>query len=403
MHDFDKEFDLKLRSMLDGVEEEVPQRVWEGVSSRIGRRRAPVAWMRWAGAGLAAAAAVALGVVLTGTFKGGSDSLAPSQESLVAEVRTPEAPAAELTEEVSETAMELPLTMSAASTRRTAGRAKAEPASVAQEAVTERSEAVSAEEKPAVQEQKQEAAAPRQSSEKKSTKSQAWDDPFARMAYEDAHSHQMRVKSVGFGGLVGTNDSAKPGSRGAGMMGAPGESGFTGISENSESRYGVPASLGLGVRINLTDRWSVGTGLSYSQLTRSFDGEYYDVSTSVKCYSGRVKNNVQYIGIPVNLYYNVVSNDVFDFYTFAGGSVEKCISNKFRVPTKDDDIILKGAKEGLQYSAAVGMGVQFNIADSFGLYIDPSARYWMGKNQPKSIRTQQPFMFNIELGLRFEL
>lgn len=399
MHESDKEFDLKLRSLLDGVEEEVPQRVWEGVSSRIGRRSAPVAWMRWAGASLAAAAAVALAVVLSGTFKGGSDSIAVPQDSLVAEVQ---APAAEQTEDISETEVTLPQTMSAATTRRTSGRMKAEPAAASQELSTEKPEAVSAEEPSVAPEQKQETAAPEKSLEKKNTKTQAWDDPFARMAYEDAHARQPHKTSIAVGGLVGTNDGAKPGSRGSGMMGTSGERRGTGIIENGESRYGVPASLGLGVRVNLCDKWSVGTGVNFSQLTRSFDGAYYNES-NLEAITGKVRNNVQYVGIPVNLFYNVVSNKVLDFYTFAGGSVEKCISNRFRMPQNGEDIIYNGQKEGLQYSAALGLGVQFNLTDHFGLYIDPSARYWMGKDQPKSIRTQQPFMFNIELGLRFEL
>lgn len=403
MHDFDKEFDLKLRSMLDGVEEEVPQRVWDGVSSRIGRRHAPVAWMRWAGASLAAAAAVALAVVLSGTFKGSPDSLVP-QESLVAAVQTPSYEVEQAVVE-DEPQMEVPQTVSSASTRRSSSRTKTETLHVAESAQA----SVPDQETAVAQDQKQESSASTKPSQKKSTKGQAWDDPFARMAYEDAHTRSsIKVKSVGFGGLLGTNDGAKPGSHGAGMMGVSGKIPSKVITEDGESRYGVPASLGLGVRFDINDRWSLGTGLSFSQLSRSFEGIYKDGLSSDSELSlvgvrGNIKNSVQYIGIPVNLYCNVISNDVFDFYTFAGGSVEKCVSNKFRVPVKGKTVTAEGDYKGLQYSAAVGLGVQFNIADNFGLYIDPSARYWMGKDQPKSIRTQQPFMFNIELGLRFEL
>lgn len=395
MHDFDKEFDLKLRSMLDGVEEEVPQRVWEGVSSRIGRKAAPVAWMRWAGASLAAAAAVALAVVLSGTFKGRSDSLVP-QESLVAEAQAQSAPAEE-TAEAEELQMDVPQTMSSATTRKAVIREKTKSAGIEAEP-----KPAAAEETAPAQQEKQENTAQAAGSDRKETKTQAWDDPFARMAYEDAHAHtSIKVRSVGLGGLLGTNDSAKPGSHGTGMMGASGSSRFDGISEDGESRYGVPASIGIGARIMFSDRWSMSAGVNYSQLTRSFDGAYFNNSDMFV--RGRVKNNVRYIGIPVNVYYNVISNDVFDFYALAGGSVEKCISNSFRLPYEGKDITYKGDHEGLQYSAALGIGVQFNLTDHVGLYIDPSARYWMGKNQPKSIRTQQPFMFNIELGLRFEL
>ena len=395
MHDSEKEFDLKLRSVLDGVEEEVPQRVWDGVSSRLGRRSTPVAWMRWAGAGLAAAAAVALAVVLSGTFRGSSDCL-PPEAGLMAE-----APAQTIREvseeETSGPSAEIPETISSASTRRSHVISEAKPVTPAEEA--------QAVEETTAGTRTQEPGTPvgEATSKKKTVKeNQAWEDPFARMAYEDAHSRSsVKVKSVGFGGLLGTNDGAKPGSHGSGMMGTSGNNRHDGIFEDSESRYGVPASIGIGTRIMFSDRWSISAGVNYSQLSRSFDGYYFNNSDmSIR---GRVKNNVRYIGIPVNVIYNVVSNDVFDFYALAGGSVEKCISNSFRIPYSDKDITYKGGHEGLQYSTALGLGVQFNLTDHVGLYIDPSARYWMGKNQPKSIRTQQPFMFNIELGLRFEL
>ena len=224
------------------------------------------------------------------------------------------------------------------------------------------------------------------------------------MAYEDSHAGRTRGASVNVGGLLGTNDGAVSGKRGSGIMGVSGDKGTEGISENGESKYGVPASLGLGIRFDLSERWSVGTGVTFSMLARSFDGLWSGhAGLPADGISGRIRNNVQYIGIPVNVFFNIVSNDVLDFYTFAGGSVEKCISNRFLMTAGGKDLTLKGQSDGLQYSAAVGLGAQFRLTDRLGLYIDPSARYWAGKNQPKSIRTEQPFMFNIELGLRFEL
>lgn len=396
MHDLDKEFDLKLRSVLDSVEEEVPQRVWEGVSSRVGRRSAPVAWMRWACAGLAAAAAVALAVVLPGTSECGPDSFAPVQEGLVAEVTDLLTPAVQ-EEDAMETVQPLSQAVPSVAASRHKAIADAAPLRAGQTA---------ADEAAPVQEssREQEASAPDMAGGKKDTKNGVWEDPFARMAYEDNHARQSRGASLNIGGILGTNDGARSGGHGAGIMGTSGNKWAEGISENGESKYGVPASLGLGVRIKFSDRWSVGTGVSFSALTRSFDGLWSShEGTASDGISGRVKNNVLYVGIPVNVFFNIVSNDVLDFYTFAGGSAEKCISNKFHMAAGGKDLTLKGSSDGLQYSAALGLGAQFHLTDHMGLYLDPSARYWAGKDQPKSIRTEQPFMFNIELGLRFEL
>ena len=50
------------------------------------------------------------------------------------------------------------------------------------------------------------------------------------------------------------------------------------------------------------------------------------------------------------------------------------------------------------------MGLEFKLSDKLGLYIDPAVRYYFhSPGQPKSVRTDKPFMFNFDAGLRFNL
>lgn len=389
MQEKDKEFDLRLRSMLDGVEEEVPQHVWEAVSGRIGRRRTPAAWMRWAGAGMAAAAAVALALVLGGTFRGGIQSPAVEPAALLADAVTETAAGPETVEEEI-----IPEGIQTATTRRTARHEAvtviAGDAEAQESAVTPAEPEQTVSETPSPEQDKE-------SVRRNAGRSETWSDPFALMAYEDLHKKSDRKTSVGISGLVGTNDGAKPGSHMHGAMGASGVKAQEGVFEDGESVYGVPVSMGLGMRFHLSDRLALGTGVTWSSLTRNFDGRIASGSDVTR--KGNVSHSVQYIGIPVNLSYDIVSNKVLDFYTFGGGSVEKAVSSRYRAENQT----VRGDVGGLQYSAALGLGVQFNLGEHVGLYLDPSARYWMGKDQPKSIRTQQPLMFNIEVGLRFEL
>ena len=123
----------------------------------------------------------------------------------------------------------------------------------------------------------------------------------------------------------------------------------------------------------------------------------------IKPANSNIKHTIQYIGIPVNLYYDLVSNRFMTMYTFAGGSVEKGIVQKYTIPGSGGTEVWKQKVPGLQGSAALGLGVQMKLSDHLGLYVDPSARYYFGANQPKSIRTQQKVMFNLELGVRFDL
>ena len=97
----------------------------------------------------------------------------------------------------------------------------------------------------------------------------------------------------------------------------------------------------------------------------------------------------------------MIDNRRIGLYTFGGGTVEKAISNKFSVD--GSSLTHKESVDGFQWSAAIGLGVQFQLTDFLGLYIDPSLRYYFKGNQPTSIRTQQPLMMNFEVGLRWDL
>lgn len=178
----------------------------------------------------------------------------------------------------------------------------------------------------------------------------------------------------------------------------------TGIEEKStESTYGLPLSVGAGVKIDLTPRWSIGTGVNYTLLTRRFYGTYTNVDEngSVTSKGSDIRNSQQYIGIPVNAFYNIVNREHLNFYAYAGGTIEKCISDKYALMGTTITHTEKAA--GVQLSANAGIGVEFVLGKHLGLYLDPSLRYYFDCGQPKSIRTVQPLMLGFEMGLRVKL
>ena len=119
--------------------------------------------------------------------------------------------------------------------------------------------------------------------------------------------------------------------------------------------------------------------------------------------NSNIKHTLQYVGIPVNLYFDFVRRKSVEMYLFAGGAVEKGIANKYSIAGAGEPETWKTSVPGLQWSVGAGMGVQFNVSDRMGLYVDPSAKYYFDCGQPKSIRTQQPYVFNLEIGARFNL
>ena len=138
-------------------------------------------------------------------------------------------------------------------------------------------------------------------------------------------------------------------------------------------------------------------------MSRKFFGDYTKVESGkiVESVKSDIRNTQHYVGIPVNAYYNIVENKFVNFYAYAGGAVEKCVSDEYRVLSKD--IQHKESVKGAQVSANLGIGVEFMLGNHLGIYVDPSARYYFNCNQPKSIRTAQPLMLGFEMGLRVRL
>jgi hypothetical protein len=80
--------------------------------------------------------------------------------------------------------------------------------------------------------------------------------------------------------------------------------------------------------------------------------------------------------------------------------VERCLSDQYLIHSADNFLWTK-ASQGVQFSAAVGLGIEFALTPHVGIYVDPSIRYWFDCGQSKSIRTQQPLMAGMEAGIRF--
>ena len=172
-----------------------------------------------------------------------------------------------------------------------------------------------------------------------------------------------------------------------------------------DSRYAIPVSVGIGARYQFARRWSAGTGISYTMLSRTFPGVYCKNVGGIPIdrISTDIRHNIHYIGIPVNIYYDIIDSKRVKFYAYGGGAVDFPVSNVFKVKAPTEEIILKEKVKGAQYSVGAGIGVEFMLTKFLGLYLDPGFNYYFKGDQPVSIRTQQPFMMNFELGFRFDI
>ena len=425
------DFDLQVKAMCEAAQEPAPAGAWGAISSRLAAAGAvaPAAaatarrvW-GWAAASLALAASVVLALVLfplADKHAASSperylsqvvEATAVSESAPVASKSAPAskgAPSAAYAAPSAVKAAPASSDRSAASSENAASVAAASgnsaevsgstaatkevPAAIKETPAAVQEAPATAHEAPS--ESKEVAAATAPAATKAAP---AETDPFAAMTAEDARkSRQRRTATLYAGGSLASNNA----SEGTVAYAASGHHTGKGISETSKSTYGLPLSIGAGIRIGLTDRLSISTGLDYSLLTRSFSANYTDGAGTI---AADVRHTLQYIGVPLNLHCRILDIEGLRLYAFAGGEAEYCFSNKYTVHAPDRDIRVKGDTGGLQYSAAAGLGVEFRLSDRLGIYLDPSARYYFDCRQPKSIRTEKPFLLVFDAGLRFNL
>jgi len=238
-----------------------------------------------------------------------------------------------------------------------------------------------------------------QEKQKETTSVAKWEDPFSdeQIVNKDEHKVSLDLK----GAFSANRSSIQFGS--TGIQGAPAYiSG--GIEDISESSYGLPFTVGVGVRWYLSKRFSLGTGVDYSLLTRKFTGNYYPKDgTSIIMLNADVFHSLSYIGIPVNAYYDIIQHSLVGLYVFGGAEVERAVANSYRISNSTLTQYYNEAVSGCQYSAQLGLGVEFMLTDFMGIYFDPCLKFYFNKDQPTSMRTQQPLMFSAALGLKFNI
>lgn len=399
------EFDRSLGSILQDGTEEVPERIWQGVSDgldRLARRKTVVLWFRRAAVTSAAAAAIVLGLILD---RNGNDTLVPaSKDQTMIAVVEQETETVEETHENHGGATTLGHALKTVKN----STAMAEPQkkqisgdNVAQADHTDYTETGHETEMEDSQ------IAPVTTAEKPSGNT-IHNDFWSEEDFKEEEDKKERIKaSLILSGVAGTNSPQSKG--GLKPFRSPAiEKAYTKTTveqTSTNTAYGIPVSVGTGVKLDFNSRWSLGVGLNYTLLTSKFNGKYVKVNddgTTEAPKSANVRNSQHYVGIPVNAYYNIMSRDFINFYAYAGGAVEKCVMNRYEV-LASPVINHKEEAKGVQLSANIGIGVEFMINRFLGIYIDPSLRYYFDCNQAKSIRTEQPLMLGFEMGLRFNL
>lgn len=163
-----------------------------------------------------------------------------------------------------------------------------------------------------------------------------------------------------------------------------------------------PVRVGLTVSYPISQHFAVETGLSYSYL-RSEMKDGTDVNFTA------AKQELHYLGIPVNLKWRAMSIDRVHLYMSAGGMGEKNISGRISerlvIENKENQTNTeKRHIKQLQWSANAAVGVECELTPLVGLYAEPGVSYFFDDGSKVStIYKDKPWNFNIQIGVRLNL
>lgn len=212
-------------------------------------------------------------------------------------------------------------------------------------------------------------------------------------------------ESSGYGELIAR--TTLPGQMSANRVeeqGAAADVIFSNMGEEAytHTEHKQPIKAGLSIRYQLNDKFGIESGLTYTYLSSNLT-------------SGTVKNlfeteqSLHYVGIPLNVNYNMWRNKHWSFYVSAGGLLEKCVDGKYHtdyiinnkiVETDDDTIKYKP----LQFSVNSAVGLQYNMTYKLSVFAEPGVGYYFDNGGDiETIYKEKPFNLNLKFGIRVNI
>lgn len=160
-----------------------------------------------------------------------------------------------------------------------------------------------------------------------------------------------------------------------------------------------PITFGLSATMSLGNNWNVATGLQYSFLKSDFtsgeDGYY-------------IKRNqkVHYLGIPLQVSYRWFETKNWSAYSSLGVTLHIPVygntSEKYVVGQSTPYTANRHITPSLQWSVGTSIGVQYQFAPNWGIYLEPSLNWYIpNSSSVHTVWTEHPVTFTVPFGIRF--
>ena len=156
----------------------------------------------------------------------------------------------------------------------------------------------------------------------------------------------------------------------------------TPVGQNAATHY-FPLKLGLSVRIPLSERLQITTGLQYSLYSSAMPNG--------------PRQNAHYLGIPVRLDWTLAQGRWIDVYLGGGLEGDLCIGATLAGHSY--------RRDGPSLSLLGAGGIQLNLSRHIGLFVEPevSWRLPLGTTVLETYRSTHPLMFSVASGIRINL
>lgn len=167
-------------------------------------------------------------------------------------------------------------------------------------------------------------------------------------------------------------------------------------------KHHQPIRLGVSVRYQLSPRWSIEGGLSYSHHSS-------DITETSGDYSRQTDQSLTFIGVPVNVNYSIYSNRYINVYASAGGEVERLVKGKATTTTSYAGEPSDNKEEKIKmsrpvFSANAAVGVEAKLGQTASIYAEPGLSYHFKNGSGlETIYSDKQLNANLNLGIRFTI
>ena len=159
-----------------------------------------------------------------------------------------------------------------------------------------------------------------------------------------------------------------------------------------DAHHNMPIRGGLSVAYQLSSKWSVQMGLTYSYLAS-------DITTTYINRTEETKQRLHYLGLPLTASYTVVGNDHWSAYLTAGGMAEKLVKGQRKNDATNS--VSSVSEHRLQWAVKAAAGAAYRFTPQLSIYVEPGvSHYFDNHSGVVNVYKDRPTTFTLDMGVR---